>query len=160
MRHGKAIKDTANSFDYERGLEERGKADVAEVIQALQKTKFLPELIVASPAKRTLKTAEIALAELNLKKDKLIFESSIYEAQMNDLMHVIREITDQCNTVLLVGHNPSITGMVGMLTLQFLEHVPTSGLSVISLNVPTWQLVQPHKGKLELTLAPKHKTII
>lgn len=160
MRHGKAIKTTANGIDYERGLEDRGKAEAAEVIQALQKTRFIPELIVASPAKRTLKTAEIALAELNLKKDKLILESSIYEAHMSDLIHVIREISDQHHTVLLVGHNPSITGMVGMLTPQFLEHVPTSGLSVISLKVPTWQLVQPHKGKLELTLAPKHKTII
>ncbi len=160
MRHGKAIKEVASGVDYDRGLEERGKTDVGEVIQTLSKTKFIPELIVASPAKRTLKTAEIALLELKLKKDKLLFESSIYEAQIKDLMHVIRELDDHYKTVLLIGHNPSITSLVGMLTPSFIEHTPTSGLSVISLKVDTWQLVQQQKGKLELTISPKHKSII
>ncbi len=160
MRHGKAIKEVASGLDYDRGLEGRGKTDAAEVIQALSKTKFIPEIIIASPAKRTLKTAEIALSELKLKKNKLLFESSIYEAQIKDLMHVIRELDDNYNTVLLIGHNPSITSIVGHLTPNFIEHTPTSGLSVISIKVETWQLVQQQNGKLEITINPKHKTII
>jgi phosphohistidine phosphatase len=158
MRHGKAIKEASSGFDYDRGLEERGKNDVSEVIQSLAKTKFLPELIVASPAKRTLKTAEIALAELKLKKDKLLFESSIYEAHFKDIFHVIRELDDNYKTVLLIGHNPSITSMVGLLTPSFIEHTPTSGLHIISLKVSTWQLVLQPIGKLELTIHPKHKS--
>jgi hypothetical protein len=46
------------------------------------------------------------------------------------------------------------------LTPSFIEHTPTSGLFVISLKVETWQLVQQQSGKLELTINPKHKTII
>ncbi len=160
MRHGKAVKEAASGHDFDRGLEERGKSDVQEVIQQLVKSKHIPELIVASPAKRTLKTAEIALSELKLKREQLLLESSIYEAHISDLMHVIRELDDTCKTVLLVGHNPSITSMVGSLTPSFIEHTPTSGLSVIKLNVPTWQLVQAKKGTLSLSIFPKHKSKI
>lgn len=155
LRHGKAVKESPSGNDYDRTLEERGKAEVSQMSHLLKEKKFIPEIIVASPAKRTSKTAEIVLKELGLNKSQLEFESSIYDASLQDLMHVIRALNNTYSTVMLVGHNPSITGLVGFLTPTFLEHVPTSGLVSIELNISIWQMAQPQCGKLLWHKGPK-----
>jgi hypothetical protein len=64
------------------------------------------------------------------------------------------------NNIPSLSFADSSGSLIGHLTPSFIEHTPTSGLFVISLKVETWQLVQQQSGKLELTINPKHKTII
>jgi phosphohistidine phosphatase len=155
LRHGKALKESTSGNDYDRTLDERGKTEVAHMARLLKEKKTIPEIIVASPAKRTSKTAEIVIKELGLNKSHLEFESSIYDASLQDLMHVIRAVNNNYSQIMLVGHNPSITGLVGFLTPTFLEHVPTSGLVAIELEISIWQMAQPQCGKLLWYKGPK-----
>jgi phosphohistidine phosphatase len=155
MRHGKAVKDTTSGTDFDRTLEERGKTEAAFMANLLKQGKNTPDYIVSSPAKRTLKTAEIVAKELGLNKAQLEFESNIYDAGLQDLLHVIRDFNDAYSKIMLVGHNPSITGIVGLLTPNFLEHVPTSGIVVIELNISIWRMAQPQCGKLLWSKGPK-----
>lgn len=153
MRHAKAEKFNAKGTDFERDLEERGKKDASHTAQILSHTKYIPEQIIASPAHRTKQTANIVSKELKLKNMEL--DTQIYEADISDLMHVIRELDDQYNQVMIVGHNPSITGIIGYLTPTFIEHVPTSGIVVVELPTLTWKLVQNRTGKLLWHQTPK-----
>jgi phosphohistidine phosphatase len=70
-------------------------------------------------------------------------------------MHVIREFDDQYDTVMVVGHNPSITGIVGYLTDTFIEHVPTSGIVVVKFDEATWKLTKSRAGKVVWNQTPK-----
>lgn len=158
MRHAKATKGSFNS-DYERDLEERGKKDAAAMATALHKSNIKPDLIVASPSTRTKKTALIVAKELNLDLQNIEFETSIYEAEINDLMHVIRSFNDKHKTILLIGHNPSMTGIVGYLTNTFLDHLPTSGIVVVDLQESTWKQTQNRKGRVIWSLSPKGVTL-
>lgn len=153
MRHGKAEKLTHNTPDFERNLEDRGKKDAANMAHLLSQTKYIPELIIASPANRTKQTAHILSKELSIKNIEL--DTQIYEAEISDLMHVLRETNDQYNTIALVGHNPSITVIVGYLSNTYLEHVPTSGIVVVELATDTWRLTQARIGKLVWQKNPK-----
>ncbi|MFY8166321.1 MAG: SixA phosphatase family protein [Sediminibacterium sp.] len=153
MRHAKAEKDSVKASDFERDLEERGKKDALFMAQLLGKTKFIPAQIVASPANRTKQTASIVSKELKVKNLEL--DSNIYEADISDLMHVLREFDDQFKQILLVGHNPSITGIVGYLTQSFVEHIPTSGIVVVELPALTWKQIQNRTGKVLWHQSPK-----
>ncbi len=155
MRHAKALKESDDSTDHNRQLSDKGKEDAKLMSDSLKREKFLPELIVSSTSKRTQKTAKIVLEDLNLKPNSLLLESDLYEATTSDILHVIRLLPDEINTVMLVGHNPSFTGMIGLLSQTFIENLPTSGIAVIQFNIPTWKLTQNKSGKLVWFMHPK-----
>ncbi|MDP1727880.1 MAG: histidine phosphatase family protein [Bacteroidota bacterium] len=147
MRHAKASKEF-DGTDYDRNLVERGKNDARSMGELLKKLKYSPEFIVSSPAKRALKTAQIVNKILGLKPSQMELDTHIYEAELNDLLHVIRSINDQYKKVMLVGHNPSITSLVGYLTPTFVEQIPTSGIVIVEFETETWKMIQQQSGKL------------
>lgn len=160
MRHAKALKDSEDGSDFGRDLDERGKKDVVAMAFALTKTNILPELIVSSPAKRTKKTSKIMAKELQLQEDKIEYDSNMYEAEIEDLLHVIHEFNETNSNILLIGHNPSITSLVGYLTPTFAEHVPTSGIVVVAFQENNWRLIQARTGTIIAYLNPKGLPII
>lgn len=52
LRHAKAKWAEPGSRDYDRALDETGKADAAKVALAMQSAGYLPELVLCSGAKR------------------------------------------------------------------------------------------------------------
>ncbi len=155
MRHAKALKESADGSDFERDLDERGKKDLVAMAFSLNKISIQPELIVSSPARRTKKTSKIMAKELKIQENQIEFDSNIYEASISDLMHVIHELNETHSTIMLVGHNPSITSIVGYLTSTFAEHVPTSGIVVVEFQENNWRLIQARSGKVIAYLNPK-----
>ncbi|MDZ4667643.1 MAG: histidine phosphatase family protein [bacterium] len=158
MRHGKAQKGFGLVSDFDRKLEERGFQDALLVAKALGKSKFIPQYLVASPAMRTKSTALVVSKELKIKNLEL--DNAIYEASIDDLMKVIRGFDDHVETAMLVGHNPSITGMVGYLTDTFIEHVPTSGIVVVKFAESTWKITNNRTGKLIWNQTPKGFSLV
>jgi phosphohistidine phosphatase len=152
LRHAKAEKLISESSDFERNLAERGKNDALQMAHQLAKTKHIPEYIIASPANRTKQTASIFQKELHIKQ--IALDSNIYEADLSDLIHVIKEIDDQYEQILLVGHNPSITGLVGYISQTFIAHIPTSGIVVVELPITSWPLIQNRIGKVIWQTSP------
>lgn len=155
MRHAKALKESDDLSDHNRQLSDKGKEDAKVMSESLKKENFIPELIVSSTAKRTHKTAKIIQENLVLKPSFLLLESDLYEATTSDILHVIRSLSDNLNTVMLVGHNPSFTGMIGLLSQTLIENLPTSGIAVIQFNFPTWKLIQNKSGNLVWFMYPK-----
>jgi phosphohistidine phosphatase len=155
MRHAKALKESDDLSDHNRHLSEKGKEDAKLMSDALITEKFLPELIVSSTSKRTQRTAKIVSENINLKPHSLLLESDLYEATTSDILHVIRALPDNINTVMLIGHNPSFTSMIGLLSQTFIENLPTSGIAVIQFNFPTWKLTQNKSGNLVWFMHPK-----
>jgi phosphohistidine phosphatase len=159
MRHAKALKDTSNG-DFYRELDDRSKKDLAFMAQEFKNTNFSIDKIIASPSQRTKKTAQIFCKELKLNTSIIDLDSSIYEAGISDLMHVIREQDDNLHSILIVGHNPSITSIIGFLTPTFAEHVPTSGIVVVEFKDKTWKLVQSKNGKVTWFKNPKGLSLV
>jgi phosphohistidine phosphatase len=155
MRHAKAEKLEGYSSDFDRPITKRGIYDAKLICSELNKHKFIPDAIVASPSKRTKQTAQIVSNCFKKNKIPIDYQFDIYEASISDLLHVIRQTNTNINTLMLIGHNPSITSMVGYLTGSFVEHVSTSGIVIIQLNSVNWQTVLAHKGELIYVLNPK-----
>src|SRR5690606_14691158 len=76
-----------------------------------------PDLVLCSPAERTRRTAELALAELpsNVPVD---VESDLYGAYADELLGIVRATAPDVGTLLLVGHNPGVHELVMWLTTR------------------------------------------
>lgn len=155
MRHAKSSWAIAGQPDFERTLNDRGLRDAPEMGKRIAAQKFHPQLLITSPAKRTLKTSKEVAKQLGYKEDLIEQESVIYEAHTDEILYLIRNLDDELKRVMMIGHNPTFTGMVGILTNSFIENLPTAGVALIAFPIDTWRQVAPGIGKLEWFDYPK-----
>lgn len=148
MRHAKSSHDDLSLTDFDRPLNERGKADAEEMGKRLVKNNIKPAVLISSPAKRALKTAKHIAAGLRIKESDICLEYDIYEASIQDLLHVIRNIDDENRSAMLFGHNPAFTGLISYLTHTPIENLPTAGIATIAFPVQTWKQIAEKSGEL------------
>ena len=115
--------------------------------QRLAKRGVNPDLILSSPAKRALKTARIIGNEIGSPKGDIHTDKRIYEADVDDLLHVIHAIDDVFRTVMLIGHNPGFHTMSYFLTNYPVDNIPTCGVFEVELDVNSWSRVAEGSGK-------------
>lgn len=157
MRHAKSSWDDSSQKDFDRTLNERGKKDLLEMGKRLKKKGIKPDLIISSPALRALKTAKEIAKEIGYPEKNIVHEFDVYNASIEDLIFIIRNIDNKYESVMLFGHNPSFTGMVGYLTNQFIDNIPTAGIVQINFDLPTWKQVTHQSGQFISFDFPKNQ---
>lgn len=156
LRHAKSSWDDPALPDHDRPLTERGKKDAKRVGRLLQEHGRVPDLIVSSTARRASKTAS-KVAKACGYDGEMEIDGRLYEAHFSQFLAVLREVSDQHGTVLVVGHNPGLAEFVRHLTGQP-EPMPTASLAEVSLNIDRWQdLSIPPGGRLVRVWRPKEQ---
>lgn len=138
IRHAKSSWADLSTTDFERTLNDRGKHDAP--IMAARLRKQIPKIdaFIASPAKRTRKTAKLFMKIYGEKENNLIEEASLYEAPMKQYFSVIEGIDDSFNTVAIFAHNPGITDFVNSLDCTPVYNMPTCGIYAIEIDIERW----------------------
>lgn len=157
MRHAKSAWDEPNITDFDRSLNERGKKDAPEMANRIKDFPFKPDLIISSPARRAIKTAKAVAEVLHYPEKKIELETDLYEVSIEDVCSLIRHVDDSVKYLMVVGHNPTFTGMIGYLTHQFIDNLPTSGVALIELNIQSWKQAVTHCGRLVWLDFPKNR---
>ncbi len=155
LRHAKSSWKYDDLSDIDRPLNKRGKENAPKIGQYLKKKKVNPQIIISSPSKRTLSTAEIISNEIGYKEKNLRIEMKLYAANLNDLIELVNKLGDNLNEVMLVGHNPSFTLAVEYFSGELLENLPTCGCAKIDFAVNTWRKVGKNNGKIKFLISPK-----
>ncbi|MDP9080552.1 MAG: histidine phosphatase family protein [Bacteroidota bacterium] len=150
VRHAKAEKDTAGR-DFDRPLKYIGMQDAGFMADRIKDKGLIPELIITSPAQRTLTTAEIFADHLGLPEPAK--NKAIYEASEKTLLRVINAFPNEVGFVALVGHNPGIAYILQYLTGETRE-VHTSTTALIDFEVDDWALLTEDSGKLVYYSSP------
>ncbi len=136
LRHAKSSWKDENLADFARPLNERGKRDAPRIGELIRREEIVPDLIISSSAKRALKTAEaVALAcgyESEIKATR-----ALYHAWSDEYLEELNEIPDKYETVMIVGHNPGMEGLVEDLTNEWIS-MPTAALAQISIEIDRW----------------------
>jgi phosphohistidine phosphatase len=132
IRHAKSNWDSPGLRDFERPLDQRGLHDAPLMADFLVKRGVLPDLIVSSPAKRAMTTAQFFVSAFDLSSTQLTFNKNIYEAFTTTLLKIISGLPDDANVVLMFGHNPTFTDVANTFTDDFIGNVPTCGIVEIS----------------------------
>lgn len=142
--------------DFERPLNARGFNDAPFMAQRLAQYRMQPELLVSSPAKRALTTAQIFAAHLHISIKDIQVNERIYAADTNNLLRVINEMDNQYDHVALFGHNPALTLLVNDLANEHIANMPTCSIAHIHFeDIPDWAMVSGGLGQMTWFAYPK-----
>jgi len=138
LRHAKA--DTPPGVaDEDRPLSPRGHAD-AHAAGAWLGKHVVPQLVLCSPSKRTRQTWHGVAAELPDNPEPAVrYERRLYHGDVDDLLAAVREVEDAVTSLLLIGHNPSISRLAFALDPDGdldSDGLRTCGLTVHELDGP------------------------
>lgn len=122
IRHAKSSWDDIALPDKDRPLDDRGKRDATKVGKRLAKRDVKPDLIVSSPARRALATAEVIARKLDYKLKKMVVDDRLYAVGADDLLKVIHKLSDKLECVMLFGHNPELSALAHRLFKR--DHSP------------------------------------
>lgn len=152
-RHAKSSWGDLSLRDIDRPLNKRGRRDAPIMAAKLAEITGQIDLLLSSPAKRTLLTR--SYFEQALDHEAVAIEENIYEASKDNLLNVICDLPDEHNSVLLFGHNPSFTTMYNHFSDEYLDNLPTSGLFGLSSTAGSWSDLDTTNTKVDFLIFPK-----
>ncbi|TGE27349.1 SixA phosphatase family protein [Hymenobacter metallicola] len=138
MRHAKSSWNFDDLSDQERPLNDRGRADAPRMGQALAKRNIQLDLLVSSPAVRAMSTAALVAKELEYPHQQIQVLDPIYRAEVPDLLEIVRQLPDAADSILLVGHNPTITDFANVISPSPLNELPTSAIVCLKFGAARW----------------------
>ncbi len=127
MRHGKAADSFGFKSDFERPLVARGIKEAEMAAEKLKIIGIIPDLIIASSAKRTQETAAAVSKIFGWETNTFKVDPKLYAGSLEDYIQSINRYDSACT--LIIGHNPEI----GKLAMHFsnaeISNYPTSAVS-------------------------------
>ena len=151
VRHAKATHETG-FIDFERPLKPSGLQDAAVMAGRLKQQSIIPQLLVASPALRTISTANVFSQHLSIPAAEEI--KSIYDASQDKLVDVVAQLNDAFDFIGLVGHNPGIAQLLYYFTRE-VHDVPPGAVALIEFDTDKWENTDEKNGRLIYYDTPK-----
>jgi phosphohistidine phosphatase len=161
LRHAKSSWDDPDLADIERPLARRGVKASARLRKHLEHSRISPDLVLCSPAVRTVETLDRVRDGLPADVEVEI-EDELYGAGGDALLSRLRRLPTDVGSVMLVGHNPGIEdlalGLADDGDESALERMrgkyPTGGLATLTADAP-WSGLAPGRARLEAFVVPK-----
>ena len=101
-----------------------------------------PDTVLCSTAVRTRET--LALIERAFERPEIRFEEALYGASANALIARLRQLPVECESVLVIGHNPGLQELVLQLARPAPEldalaaKFPTAALATLEIPIDGW----------------------
>ncbi len=154
VRHSKAMPQGTTGNDADRMLTDVGVARTRSIAQYIVDNHALPDLILSSAAERAYTTAIILADQFGMKTESIVTNRYIYSGDENDLLDLISETDNAYQSVMLVGHNPSITYAANKLIKSLIDSLPTTGVVCIGLDTENWTDIKKAEKKLIFKVWP------
>lgn len=115
LRHGLAAESSASGRDSDRPLTPKGERKLRQAAKAMEALKLPFDLILSSPYLRARQTAEVVAETFGAQK-RLEFSDTLKpNGSANELVQLLRERVPAREEVLLVGHEPFLSELIGLL---------------------------------------------
>jgi len=168
LRHAKSSWDDATLPDRDRTLNKRGRRSAAAMRGAMRELGLVPDVVLLSPARRTQET----LAALEPWDDTPLVDTveTLYLANAQQLLAILRGVSETVRSVLLIGHNPGMHELAVRLAghqpqtapspaqnqaaRRLTAGFPTAGLAEFAIAGPWWRL-DAGGGRLLRFLTPR-----
>lgn len=148
LRHAETQPQQPGQSDFDRQLLPKGLTQIQNLTQHLTELKISFDSIICSTAVRAKTTATLLADSLNMG-DKIHFNPIIYSAEADELLGLIHETDPEIKSLMIVGHNPTLSNLGFYICKGLLEGLRTCDLLWIELDISTWNEVQKGKGKLK-----------
>ena len=100
------------------------------------------DCIICSPAIRTKTTARLFAKHIEYASDDIASNPELYFAGAPMFLKAARLVDENCESAMLVGHNPAITEFVNEMAGSNIKNIPTCGLVELSIPVDNWADIQ------------------
>ncbi|MBN8865409.1 MAG: histidine phosphatase family protein [Sphingobacteriales bacterium] len=138
IRHAKSSWNDFSIQDFDRPLNDRGKRDAPMMAQRIREKGLKPDALLASPAKRARKTAEIFAEELDYPRTKIDWIQELYLATPSVFSQVISRVNDEHDFVAVFSHNNGLTDFANQLTNIRIDNIPTCGIFAVKIPITRW----------------------
>lgn len=154
LRHAKA--DTPRgAADEDRPLSARGHADAQAAGAWLAGHQHLPELVLCSPSRRTRQTWHAVASSLPAGTAPVVrYERRLYLGGTDELLAMVREIDDPVISVLVIGHNPTLSQLAFSLDPE--GGLDSDGLRTCGLTVHSVEGSWPDCGPPHAPVTATH----
>ena len=159
LRHAKSDWDDLGLRDFDRGLNDRGRRGAKLMGQHIREYGVEWARLLASPAERVKKTLEAARLDGSVE-----WQDTAYLASSAVLMDLLRGVSSDPASVLLVGHNPGLQDLIFDLVPADRENglfdaaaekYPTATFAVLELAIEDWADIGPGCGTLVHLARPR-----
>jgi phosphohistidine phosphatase len=113
LRHANALWPLPGETDFDRRLSNSGILEAQQAGHFLHKIEFSPEVVLTSPASRCVQTLELVQQSYGTSfSTKEI--PQLYNSSRDDYLDILNQ-NKNFTSILLVGHNPTLEGLVAGL---------------------------------------------
>jgi len=151
LRHGIAEDAAPGHSDSERALTGEGKEKLRRVLKRARAADVSPSLILSSPYKRALETADVAAEVLGYKGKILRTRALTPDASPYDTWSEMREHKDE-PAILVASHEPLMSSLAAFLLNSPSLIVDMKKAALMRVDFPR-VTAQPH-GMLKWMLVP------
>lgn len=161
MRHAKSSWAVPGQRDFDRPLNERGRAAAPLIGRHMAEMGYVPDRILCSPAARTRATLD-GVREAIGSEAPVVWPRQLYEASVEGVFAVIAAHGERSERLMVIGHNPSIHMLAlafahdgdAAMRAQLRGKYPTAALTVIDLPAASWSAIRPGGGTLVAFVTP------
>jgi phosphohistidine phosphatase len=155
MRHGDAQWKDPEVADFARPLNRRGNSEAEAMGRRLAELSLVPDLIMASPARRAQQTADLVAREMALLPRSIRYEESLYLAGAQEILKLARAIGPRVPHLLVIGHNPGISELAQLLAPNAdMGGLATAAFCSITFDTDRWSVVGPSVMRDVVSEAP------
>ncbi|HEY8201371.1 MAG TPA: histidine phosphatase family protein [Actinomycetota bacterium] len=160
LRHTKSSWDDPSLDDMDRPLAPRGQKAARALAVHMEGAGVSPGLVLCSPARRARDTLDLVRSGLP-PATRVRIDKQLYRADPADVLRIIRNLTDDLSSVMVVGHNPTMQRLALTLAApaadveRLAARFPTGALAELSFPGNRWAKVAAGTGRLIAFVTPK-----
>ncbi len=150
LRHAEAEPDAVGG-DVERALTARGLKSIDAVGAGLHSREESVQKIFSSTAARAVQTARNICPFIGYAEKAIVWRRELYLASAGDLLAFLYALPPECVSLMLVGHNPGMQGLMNFLataeSLPVEKSMSTATLAKLETEM-AWNDLQPECARL------------
>ncbi|MGH8240834.1 MAG: SixA phosphatase family protein [Steroidobacteraceae bacterium] len=145
VRHANADWKDVSVADFDRPLNKRGFSEAEAIAKSLVEAALVPDLMLASTARRAQQTAEILGRRMDLLPRHMKSAEHLYLARPDDILTLVRATGPRIQHLIIVGHNPGISELaklLGPVNVSITE-LGTAAACSLTFTVRNWPSIAP-----------------
>lgn len=150
LRHAKAEPQRPD-IDQMRPLAIAGHGQAVRIAAALADRALIPQFVLCSSALRTRQTWDLIRGGLGDVEPQVFFTDQLYEAGVGALLAQVREIDDRVSTLLVVGHEPTLSRTAVRLASEASDAAAVSQVQ-LGMSTGTFTVLELERRWKELVL--------
>lgn len=139
IRHAKSSWANTRLSDFDRPLNDRGFRDAPRVGRELLERGERFDLMLSSPAKRALTTAQLIAEAMGYDKDFVTTDKQLYLASYKRIFSCVTAAPNSVNRLAIFAHNPGMEQLAELLSGGKITRFPTCAVCATQFAIDAWE---------------------